>query len=145
MTRGQVTRRAAVAVGAMGAVVAATAMAQTSQEQGKSMTYPVSFPSGSAKLHKADYETIRAVASKMKSDPALVATILGKADAVGSHEFNEHLSWRRAAAVFEVLIFTHKVPEDRVEMRWTGKRMPSFPGEEGKPDLLNRVVEIILH
>ena len=60
----------------------------------------------------------------MQSNPELVATIVGKADAVGSKELNEKLSQRRAEAVFDALVYTHHVPENRVEMRWTGEHLP---------------------
>ncbi len=40
-------------------------------------------------------------------------------DTVGSQELNEKLSQRRAQAVFEALVYTNKVPENRVELKWT--------------------------
>src|SRR5579864_2493649 len=110
MSHNAVTRRFAAAAGAMGAmgmIAARGALsAQAAQEEVPHATiYPVSFPTGSTELHKADHETIHGVAAMMERNPALNATVVGKADAVGSAEYNEHLSWRRAAAVFEALVF----------------------------------------
>src|SRR5205807_2605335 len=67
---------------------------------------------------------IRDVAGMIQSTPTFVATIIGKADSVGSAEFNEHLSQQRGEAVFESLVYTNKVPENRVQLRWTGERLP---------------------
>jgi outer membrane protein OmpA-like peptidoglycan-associated protein len=72
-------------------------------------------------LHLADQETIHGVAAMMARDPALVATVLGKADTVGNASYNERLSQRRAEPVSEALIHGYKVPANRVEMRWTGE------------------------
>jgi len=137
-----VTRRFAAAAGAM-SILAAYAPKAHAQEP-KGMIYPVSFPSGSIELHLADHETIRAVASKMAQNPNLTAMVLGKADTVGSDEYNDHLSWKRASVVFEDLVFNNKVPATRVHMHWTGEKMLTVPTGDNAPDLLNRVVEIIL-
>lgn len=116
--------------------------AQTLQPAARA--YPVHFPTGSDKLDAADQDTIRGVAGSMQSNPELVATIVGKADAVGSKELNEKLSQRRAEAVFDALVYTHHVPENRVEMRWTGEHLPYLSTEDEKEEMLNRVVEIIV-
>lgn len=113
-------------------------------QEPKTTIYPVSFPANSTELHVADHETIRAVASKMAQDPNLTAMVLGKADTVGSDAYNEHLSWKRASVVFEDLVFNNKVPVTRVHMHWTGEKMLAVPTGDNAPDLLNRVVEIVL-
>lgn len=142
MPKSAMTRKLAVAAVATGflAGCAGTALGP----QSRSTTFPVSFPSGSVELHATDHETIQGVANAMKRDPALRATVLGKADAVGTPEYNQHLSWKRAAAVFEALVFTHQVPEDRVRMRWTGEQLPTVPTADQTAELQNRVVEIIV-
>ena len=110
-----------------------------------STTYPIHFLTGSYQLDPADHDTIRAVASKMKADPTLVATIVGKADTTGSAEYNEHLSDRRATAVFEVLVYANKAPEDKVEVRWTGEHLPVVPTADQQAESQNRIVAIVLH
>lgn len=140
------SRRLVATTGALTFLAASSAAAQTQPQQTSQGTiYPISFPTNSVELHQADHETIRGVAAMLQRDPNLTATILGKADAVASPEYNEHLSWKRAQAVYEVLVFQNKIPENRVEMRWTGERVPVVPTAANTPELQNRVVDIILH
>jgi outer membrane protein OmpA-like peptidoglycan-associated protein len=140
------SRRLAAVTGALTVLAAFSAAAQTQPQQTpQGTTYPISFPTNSVELHQADHETIRGVAAMLQRDPKLTATILGKADAVGSPEYNEQLSWKRAQAVYEVLVFENKIPENRVEVRWTGERVPVVPTTANTPELQNRVVDIILH
>jgi outer membrane protein OmpA-like peptidoglycan-associated protein len=96
-------------------------------------------------LGPEDQDTIRGVASKMLGTPALAATIIGKADTVGSAELNEHLAEKRTQAVFEALVNTNKVPESRVEMHYTGEHLPVASTADEQAEMLNRVVLIILH
>jgi outer membrane protein OmpA-like peptidoglycan-associated protein len=81
----------------------------------------------------------------MQGTPSLVATIIGKSDTVGSAELNERLAQKRGETVFEALVYTNKVPEDRVELRWTGEHIPFVSTEDEQAELQNRVVAIILH
>lgn len=140
----RMTRRLAAAAGALSVLGAYTAVAAASTEGPQGTIYPVSFPPGSIALHQADQETIHGVAAMMERNPALLATVLGKADTMGSAEFNDHLSWKRASAVFEALVFSYNVPANRVDMRWTGDRLPVVPTGDETAELQNRVVDIIL-
>jgi OOP family OmpA-OmpF porin len=106
--------------------------------------YPVHFPTGGSKLDTSDQETIRGIASSIKSNPSLSATIIGRADTVGSPELNEKLSEQRSQAVFEALVNTNQVPESRVEMKWTGEHMPYLSTADEQEEMLNRVVEVIV-
>jgi outer membrane protein OmpA-like peptidoglycan-associated protein len=58
---------------------------------------------------------------------------------------NEKLSQRRAEAVFDALVYSNHVSENRVEMRWTGEHLPYLSTADEKEEMLNRVVEIIVH
>jgi outer membrane protein OmpA-like peptidoglycan-associated protein len=110
-----------------------------------STTYPIHFPTGGYKLDPADEDTIRAVAAKMQGTPTLHATIIGKADTVGSAELNEHLAQRRAEAVFEALVNTNKVAEDRVDLHWTSEHLPFVATADEQAEAQNRVVALIVH
>jgi OOP family OmpA-OmpF porin len=81
----------------------------------------------------------------MKNDPHLTATIIGKADTVGSADFNHRLSEQRAQAVFEALVYTNKVPESRVQMQFTGEHLPFVSTADEQAESQNRVVALILH
>ena len=76
--------------------------------------------------------------------PTFVATIIGKTDSVGSAEFNEHLSQRRAEAVFEALVYSHKLPENRGRLHWTGERLPYISTADEQAESQNRMVAIIV-
>jgi OOP family OmpA-OmpF porin len=102
------------------------------------------FDTGSTTIHDHDQDTIRGVAATMKGNTALNATIIGKADSVGSPEFNEKLSECRAEAVFEALVYSNNIPENRVQLRWTGEQMPFVSTEDQKPELMDRFVEIVV-
>ena len=131
----RMTRRAVGVLGVCSLFAAYTASAQQVQELPRgSNTYPVHFATGSSQLDSADQDTIRGVAAAMRRTPTLTATIIGKSDTVGSANFNHHLSEQRARAIFEALVYTNKVPEDRVELRWSGEnlRMVSTADEQAE-------------
>jgi outer membrane protein OmpA-like peptidoglycan-associated protein len=136
---------AACALSLFAGFAASAQQQQTQQLPPGSTTYPIHFPTGSYKLDPADEDTIRAAAAKMQGTPKLHATIIGKADAVGSAELNEHLSQRRAEAVFEALVYTNKVPEDRVDLHWTSEHLPFVGTADEQAEAQNRVVALILH
>ncbi len=146
MSQIRVTRRSVVAAAALSLLLAQGAIAQQTQQLPMgSTTYPIHFPTGVSKLGPEDLDTIRAVASKMKNDPHLIATIIGKADTVGSAEFNQRLSEQRAQAVFEALVYTNLVPESRVQMDFTGEHIPFVSTEDEQAVAQNRVVALIVH
>jgi OOP family OmpA-OmpF porin len=80
----------------------------------------------------------------MEHSPALVATVIGHADTVGSAEFNEKLSQRRAQAVFDALVNKYNVPVSRVEMHYTGEREPMARTGDEKAEAANRTVDIVV-
>ena len=104
----------------------------------------VYFDTGSYALTPEDQDHIRDVAGMMLSTPAVVATIIGKTDSVGSAEFNQRLSQRRAEAVFEALVYANKVPQNRVHLRWTGERLPFTSTADEQAESQNRMVAIIV-
>ena len=95
-------------------------------------------------LTPEDQDHIRVVATMMQSTPTFVATILGKTDSAGSADYNEHLSQQRAEAVFEALVYTNKVPENRVQLHWTGERLPFVSTADEQAESQNRMVAIIV-
>ena len=145
MSQIRMARRLLVAAGAMSFFAAYPAVAQqTAQLPPGSTTYPVHFATGSSQLGPEDQDTVRGVASKMLGEPTPTETIVGKADTVGSAEFNEHLAQKRAQTVLEALVYTNKVPENRVDMHFTGERIPVVSTEDQQAELQNRVVGIVL-
>jgi outer membrane protein OmpA-like peptidoglycan-associated protein len=102
------------------------------------------FPTGGYTLDPKDQDQIRDVAGMIESHPDFVATILGKTDSVGSAGFNERLSQRRANAVFEALVYDNKVSENRIQMCWTGERLPFTSTADQTPEAQNRMAAIIV-
>ena len=116
MSRGFATALAAMGLLALGSVAVAQSQ-QTHELPPGSVIYPVHFPTGSYTLGSEDKDTIRAVASRLKNNQDLNATVIGKADSVGSADFNEHLAQKRAETVFDALVYTNQVPENRVSVQ----------------------------
>ena len=141
MSRDAVTKSLAAAA-LMGFCAAHAATAQ--QTQPNCTTNFVYFATGSHALTPEDLDHIRDVATMMQSTPSFVATIVGKTDSVGSADFNEHLSQRRAEAVFEALVYANKVPENRVQLRWTGERLPFISAADEEAELHNRMAAIVV-
>jgi OmpA-OmpF porin, OOP family len=142
MSRSIVTKSLAAAA-AMGLFAAHAATAQQTQPQ-NCTTHFVYFATGSHALTPKDQDHIRDVAAMLQSTPTFIATIVGKTDSVGSPGFNEHLSQRRAEAVFEALVYANKVPENRVQLRWTGERLPFISAADEEEESHNRMAAIIV-
>src|SRR6202020_3604389 len=121
MIRINVTNSLAAAVMSFFAAHAATAQ-EAKNLPADATAHFIYFPTGGYKLDAKDQEQIRDVAGLIQSHPDFVATILGKTDSVGSAGFNERLSQRRANAVFEALVYDHKVLESRIQMGWSVER-----------------------
>jgi outer membrane protein OmpA-like peptidoglycan-associated protein len=102
------------------------------------------FPTAGYALDAKDQDQIRDVAGLMQSNPDFVATILGKTDSVGSKELNEHLSQRRADAVFEALVYDNKVSESRISLCWTGERLPFTSTADETAQAQNRMAAIVV-
>ena len=143
MSRIIVTKSLAVSA-IMGLLAAHAGTAQQTQNLPQCTTHFIYFTTGSHALTSEDQDHIRDVAGMMQSTPTFVATIVGKTDSVGSADFNDHLSQRRAEAVFEALVYTHKVPENRVQLHWTGERLPVTSAADEQAESQNRMAAIIV-
>jgi outer membrane protein OmpA-like peptidoglycan-associated protein len=143
MLRSNVTK--SIAAAAVGFFAAYAATAQEAKNLPADATaHFIYFPTGEYKLDAKDEDQIRDVAGMIQSHPDFVATILGKTDSVGSVEFNERLSQRRADAVFEALAYDNKVSENRIQMCWTGERLPFTSTADEAAEAQNRMAAIIV-
>jgi hypothetical protein len=144
MSRSIVTK-SLVAAAVVGLFSAHAATAQQTQNPPPTCTtHFVYFSTSSHALTPEDRNHIRDVAALMQNTPTFVATIVGKTDSVGSADFNAHLSQRRAEAVFEALVYANKVPENRVQLHWTGEHLPFTSTADEKAEAQNRMVAIIV-
>jgi outer membrane protein OmpA-like peptidoglycan-associated protein len=102
------------------------------------------FPTGGYALDAKDQDQIHDVAGMIQTNPDFVGTILGKTDSVGSAGVNERPSQRRANAVFEALVYDNKVAENRIQMCWTGERLPFTSTADQTAEAQNRMAAIIV-
>ena len=88
-----------------------------------SISLRVPFAFNSAKLDEAAAKQLQPIAEgvKLANMPIVVA---GHTDAVGSAAYNRKLSLRRAAAVRDYLVTTHRVPPEMVKVTGLGKDKP---------------------
>lgn len=106
--------------------------------------HQVRFATASTRLTESDRETIREVASSMRDENALRATVIGRADPVGRDQANMRLSRQRAMAVRDALV-REGVNRDRIDTRWTGdRRPPAAQGPTSTEEGGDRVVDIAL-
>jgi outer membrane protein OmpA-like peptidoglycan-associated protein len=143
MLRINVTKGLAAAAVCLFAAYAGTAQEVKNLPPGTTANF-IYFPTGGYTLDSKDQDRIRDVAAMMQSNQDFVATILGKTDSVGSMEFNEHLSQRRANAVFEALVYDNKVSENRTSLCWTGERLPFTSTADQTAEAQNRMAAIIV-
>jgi outer membrane protein OmpA-like peptidoglycan-associated protein len=143
MLRSNVTKSLGAAVISFFAAYAATAQEVKDLPPGATAHF-VYFPTAGYALDAKDQDQIRDVAGMIQSRPDFVATILGKTDSVGSAGFNERLSQRRANAVFEALVYDNKVSENRIQMCWTGERLPFTSTADETAEAQNRMAAVIV-
>ena len=143
MLRSNVTNSLAAAAVSFFAAYAATAQ-EVNNLPADATAHFIYFPTGGYELDAKDQDQIRDVAGMIQSDPDFVATILGKTDLMGSAGFNERLSQRRANAVFEALVYENKVSENRIQMCWTGERLPFISTADRTEESQNRMAAIIV-
>ena len=102
--------------------------------------YRMNFAEGSTRIDAAGAAMVASVADVMQANPALIVTLIGSADPAGTDASNMRLSKQRAIVVHDALRRSGKVPEARIDTRWTGERQAG-----ATPELALRSVEIILH
>ena len=109
---------------------------------GQITRFRVAFATGSTQIDADGTIAVNNVAALMQSNPALIATLIGASDGVGSDASNMLLSKQRAGAVHNALLQTGKVKEQRIETRWIGERGPA---PLNVADANFRAVEIAVH
>jgi len=107
--------------------------------------YTVNFSTGSFAIDANGQAVVNNVAAFLASNPASIATIVGRTDTVGSNDYNMRLSHRRADAVRDALVYQDKVGASRVETRWTGDTRQGVPTGDPAAVSSNRVVDIAIH
>jgi outer membrane protein OmpA-like peptidoglycan-associated protein len=103
----------------------------------------VLFRSGSVELLPAARERLARVSGIVLAYPSLHISIEGHTDSVGSDEYNQDLSERRAQSVREYFV-RGGIPAATVDARGFGKAEPVAPNDTAEGRQQNRRVELVL-
>jgi outer membrane protein OmpA-like peptidoglycan-associated protein len=103
----------------------------------------VLFASGKYELKPTAREKLSKLSGIILAHPGLTLQIEGHTDSVGTDEFNQQLSEKRANAVRDYLI-GQSVPPDSVTAVGLGKDQPVASNDTAQGRQLNRRVEIIV-
>jgi outer membrane protein OmpA-like peptidoglycan-associated protein len=91
---------------------------------------------------KADsHADIKSLADFMKQYPQTTTTVEGHTDAIGSDDYNQGLSERRASAVRDVLVEQHGIDVNRVSAVGYGESRPVADNDSESGRAINRRVE----
>jgi outer membrane protein OmpA-like peptidoglycan-associated protein len=94
-----------------------------------------------AELHPADKELLSRVAGILMTSPDYTVSVNGHTDDVGTDEYNQKLSERRAQSVRDYLVKSG-LPADIFTVTGEGKKRPLVPGASDKARAKNRRVEL---
>ncbi|MCG5241691.1 OmpA family protein, partial [Azospirillum doebereinerae] len=100
--------------------------------------FRINFAFNSADIPREFQPYVDAVGGLMTQDNSLVLVVEGHTDAVGSANYNQTLSQRRAVAVGEYLVRVHHIDPQRIAVAGKG---PSEPVMADPYDGRNRRVE----
>ncbi len=101
---------------------------------------PVEFESGSSRLLESSRPVLDRIADVLLSHNRLKLIVSGHTDDVGSDEYNEELSQKRASAV-KMYLATKGVHPDSVRVYGYGEKMPVVKDTTEQARALNRRVE----
>jgi outer membrane protein OmpA-like peptidoglycan-associated protein len=87
--------------------------------------------------------TLNKVAGVLRDDPNVRITIIGFTDSIGSEEYNQRLSMRRAQATADYLI-SQGVSQSQILVRGLGEAEPRASNDTAEGRAQNRRVEIYL-
>ncbi len=94
-----------------------------------------------AELHPPDKELLSRIAGILMTSPDYTVSVNGHTDDVGTDEYNQKLSERRAQAVRDYLVKSG-LPADIFTVTGHGKKRPLVPGNSEKARAKNRRVEL---
>jgi outer membrane protein OmpA-like peptidoglycan-associated protein len=94
-----------------------------------------------AELHQSDKELLSRIAGILMTSPDYTVSVNGHTDDVGTDEYNQKLSERRAQAVRDYLVKAG-LPEGILTVTGHGKKRPLVPGTSEKARAKNRRVEL---
>jgi OmpA-OmpF porin, OOP family len=105
------------------------------------MTIHVNFDFDKSTIRKADDADLQKAIDFIKKYPASKISLVGYTDSIGTPEYNQKLSERRAAAVKDYLA-SHGVEGSRIETSGRGENDPIADNKTAKGRFENRRVEV---
>jgi outer membrane protein OmpA-like peptidoglycan-associated protein len=106
------------------------------------MRSDILFDTGSDHVSDEFIPSLRAVGTVLEEYEQTIIEVNGYADTVGSTQFNQDLSERRARAVATVLIYEGRVMPERIVPQGFGETQLAVPTADGVNEPRNRRVEI---
>lgn len=101
----------------------------------------IQFEFNSYLLKDESYAELRKVAELMRQNPSLRIEISAHTDDIGSDQYNQRLSAKRAASAVDYLVKEEGVDKRRLEWKGYGKQRPLVPNDSDENRALNRRVE----
>jgi OOP family OmpA-OmpF porin len=105
----------------------------------------INFKFNSDKLSSEAKQSLDQMVANQNQYKRFFIAVEGFTDLVGSADYNEELSRRRANAVVEYLVAEHSIPIYRVHMVGLGKMKPVDEGKTRAANAKNRRVEVALY
>ena len=124
-------------------LIKAPEMEQQITATGHVALYGIYFDFNQAALKPESDSTLQEVQHLMAGDPSLKLLVVGHTDNVGTFEFNQDLSSRRAAAVVEALGRRFAVPSQRLFAFGCSFASPAAPNTSEEGRAKNRRFELV--
>jgi outer membrane protein OmpA-like peptidoglycan-associated protein len=103
----------------------------------------VLFDFNKSEIRPSSYFVIDRVFEKLQKDNLAYVVIDGNTDKIGTDEYNQKLSERRAAAV-KAYLMNKGIDENRIRNRGNGEREPVAPNETAEGRSRNRRAELLI-
>lgn len=103
----------------------------------------VLFAFDSSTIRETAKPTLAKVVRALANNPEKTLSVTGHTDSVGSEEYNQGLSERRAASVKRYLVQSG-IEEDRIMTYGRGETEPLVPNESAEARAMNRRVELVI-
>jgi OmpA-OmpF porin, OOP family len=112
---------------------------------GKVAIYGIQFDFNKDEIKPESAPALEEMAKLLKANPTLKVLVVGHTDAVGTFEFNEDLSKRRAKAVAAELAEKHGILSSRMTPLGASFMAPVSTNATEEGRALNRRVELVAH
>jgi len=124
-------------------VVKAAEMENKISDTGRIALYGIHFDFNKADLKSESEPTLAEIVKLLKDSPSLKLLVVGHTDNVGTFEFNQDLSQRRAAAVVKELTTKHGIASGRLTPHGASFISPVATNKTDEGKALNRRVELV--